>query len=88
MIDNVEVSVNKDIASGFILNPTSTDIEITVVLPENTSMIKYMGLNMRTYADKQFASLPLMPNQKITIKNVTFGLPNGITVDVKDVVNK
>ncbi len=88
VIDNVEVSVNKDIASGFILNPTSTDIEITVVLPENTSMIKYMGLNMRTYADKQFASLPLMPNQKITIKNVTFGLPNGITVDVKDVVNK
>lgn len=87
-IDGVKVSLNKDIAAGTLQNPTTTDVEITIILPANSKLIKSVGFEMSAYSNDAFAGTKLNQNQSITLKNVKFSLPNGITTDLKDIVNK
>lgn len=88
VIDDVKVNIDKDIASGSTGKPTGTDVNITIIIPEGSKMIKSVGFNMKAYGDDAFAGIKLNPNQKISVKNVVFSLPDGATIDLKDVLKK
>ena len=88
-IEGISVSMNPQaLGAGSLQNPWTNDgknVEITIVLPSGSKIIKSIGFEMTATADGLSA---LNENQSITLKNVIFSLPNGITTDLKDLVKK
>lgn len=60
------------------------DVEIAIVIPEDNKMIRNISFNVSASASDP--KLRLRPSQKISIKNVKFSLPEGVTTDLKDLV--
>lgn len=60
------------------------DVNIELTIPSGGKMVKSIGFTVT--ASAQDPDLCLSPNQKISIKNITFCLPDGVTTDLKDLV--
>lgn len=60
------------------------DVSLQMTIPSGGKMVKSIGFTVT--ASAQDPDLCLSPNQKISIKNITFGLPDGVTTDLKDLV--
>lgn len=60
------------------------EVSINMTIPSGGKMVKSIGFTVT--ASAQDPDLCLSPNQKISIKNITFGLPDGVTTDLKDLV--
>ena len=91
-IEGVEVKNNLTgdktitIGAGSTGNPKTTNLEIKIVLPANSSMIKKLGFDASAYCDSIHEGARLNPNQKITLKEAKLSFPDGITTDIKDLV--
>ena len=66
--------------------PSKNDVKIELTIPSGGKMIKSIGFTVT--ASGEDASLRLNPNQKISLKNVKFCLPDGVTTDLKDIIKK
>ena len=86
-IENVKVTINKPIAAGSTANPATTDVEIEVILPAGSKIIKGLSLEFSASVDSEHAGVPLNKNQSLTVQNVKLSLPDGITTDLKNLVN-
>lgn len=84
--NNLTGDKNITIAAGATGNPTTSNLEIKIVLPANSSMIKKLGFDASAYCDNIHEGARLNPNQKITLKDAKLSFPDGITTDIKDLV--
>lgn len=86
-IDGVSVTPKPVvIPAGSLAQPTSKDIEITVILPSGSKMIKGLDISFSASVDADHAGVPLNQNQSLTLRNVKLSLPDGITMDPLDVL--
>ncbi|MBR6306575.1 MAG: hypothetical protein IKR38_07370, partial [Bacteroidales bacterium] len=77
-----------EIGAGTIAKPETSTPEITIVLPSGSKLIKGISIKFNATVDSDHAGEPLNKNQSLTLKNVRLSLPDGITMDIKDVVKK
>lgn len=88
-IDGVSITPDViEIGAGTIANPVTSAPEITIVLPSGSKLIKGISIKFNATVDSEHAGKPLNKNQSLTLKNVKLSLPDGITMDLKDVVKK
>lgn len=77
-----------EIGAGTIAKPETSTPEITIVLPSGSKLIKGISIKFNATVDSDHAGEPLNKNQSLSLKNVRLSLPDGITMDIKDVVKK
>ena len=77
-----------EIAAGSIAQPATTNPEITIVLPAGAKLIKGMSIEFTATVDNEHAGTPLNKNQSLTLKNIKLSLPDGVTMDLKDIAKK
>lgn len=83
-IDGLRSSMNPAaFGAASLANPWEEDVEMTIIFPANSKLIRSIGFNLVASSKGDFT---LNQNQSITLKNVKFCLPNGITTDLKDLV--
>ncbi len=84
VLDGVTASLNKVIAGGTATSPATTDVEITLTLPQNTKVIKTLKIDLDASSSESLAAKPLAANQGLTLKNVAFYLPDGVQTNLKN----
>ena len=77
-----------EIAAGSLAKPVTTTPEITIVLPSGAKLIKGMSIEFTATVDSEHAGTPLNKNQSLTLKNIKLSLPDGVTMDLKDLAKK
>lgn len=77
-----------EIAAGSLAQPVTSNPEITIVLPAGGKLIKGMSIEFSATVDSEHAGTPLNKNQSLTLKNVKLSLPDGVTMDLKDLAKK
>ena len=88
-IEGVSITPDKiEIGAGTIAKPETSSPQITIVLPSGSKLIKGISIKFNATVDKAHEGQPLNQNQSLTLKNVKLSLPDGITMDLKDVVKK
>lgn len=73
-----------EIGAGTMANPVTTDPEISIVFPSGSKLIKSISIDFSATVDSEHAGTPLNQNQSLTLKNVKLSLPDGITMDLKN----
>ena len=89
-ISAVTATVDKPIASGHgtANEPVATPIKITLTITKGAPAIKGLQLKLNATSDAGASQYPLEPEQGLHLVNVSLGLPDGITMDVKNLGNK
>lgn len=85
------VSITPDvieIGAGTIAQPVTSTPEITIILPSGSKLIKGISIDFSATVDSEHAGTPLNKNQSLTLKDVRLSLPDGITMDLKDLAKK
>ena len=77
-----------EIPAGSIAQPATSPQEITITLPAGAKLIKGMSIEFSASVDSEHAGTPLNKNQSLTLKNVKLSLPDGVTMDLKDLGKK
>ena len=77
-----------EIAAGSLAKPVTTNPEITIILPAGGKLIKGMSIEFSATVDSEHAGTPLNKNQSLTLKDVKLSLPDGVTMDLKDLAKK
>ena len=86
-IEGIKVSMEPQaIGAGSMTQPWNQDVVISVILPASSNLIKSIGFDMNASSNDAFAGTRLNHNMSISLKDVKFCLPNGITTDLKDIV--
>ena len=89
-IPGVTATVDKAIASGHGTgNPAvETPIKITLTIAKGAPAIKGLQLKLKATSDAGASQYPLAPDQGLHLVKVSLGLPDGITMDVKNLGKK
>ena len=85
------VSITPDVievGAGTIAQPVTSTPEITIILPSGSKLIKGISIDFSATVDSEHAGTPLNKNQSLTLKDVRLSLPDGITMDLKDLAKK
>lgn len=74
-----------EIAAGSLSQPVTTKPEISIVFPSGSKLIKSISIDFTATVDSEHAGTPLNEKQSLTLQNVKLSLPDGITMDLKDI---
>ena len=77
-----------EVGAGTIAQPVTSTPEITIILPSGSKLIKGISIEFSATVDSEHAGTPLNKNQSLTLKDVKLSLPDGITMDLKDLAKK
>ena len=89
-IPGVTATVDKAIASGHgtANEAVATPIKITLTIAKDAPAIKGLQLKLNATSDAGASQYPLEPEQGLHLVNVSLGLPDGVTMDLKNLGKK